>query len=255
MPPPLRILLIDDEAPARQRLRDLLTDLAPQLPTVVVGEADDGRTALDLINDGLHADVALVDLRMPRLDGIGFAQYVATTSAPPAIIFVTAFDDRAVQAFELSATDYLLKPVRAERLLTALRKLPLPSDAKSVPSARRCLRSTERGRLRLIPFDEVIYLRSENKYVLARTAQGEFLVEDSLSQLEEEFGPHLIRIHRACLAMRSAIAGACQDETNEGHWLLILHGADERLPISRRQWPAVRELLDRISDRNDERKK
>jgi len=242
---PLRILLVDDEAPARQRLRDLLDDLQQRLPTVVVGEAGDGHSALALINGGSAADVALVDVRMPGLDGVGLAERLTQHTGAPAVIFVTAHDDKAVQAFDLAATDYLLKPVRAERMLTALQKVVRrPSPAASPP---RCLRSVERGQLRLIPIDEVIYLRSEDKYVIAHTRTGAHLVEESLSRLEEEYASQLIRVHRGALAMRAAIAGVCPDPDSAGHWLLMLRDAAERLPISRRQWPAVKALIDAVT--------
>jgi len=249
--PPLRLLLVDDEAWARQRLRDLLDDLQQRLPTVVVGEAGDGHDALKLIDGGTTADVALVDVRMPGLDGIALAERLAQRTGAPAVIFVTAHDDKAVQAFDLAATDYLLKPVRAERLLTALQKVVRHASPAMPPP--RCLRSTERGQLRLIPLDEVIYLRSEDKYVLAQTRHGSHLIEESLSRLEEEHAGSVIRIHRGALAMRSAIVGVCPDPDNAGHRLLMLRDTNERLPISRRQWPAVKALIDAISGQRPQR--
>jgi len=148
---PLRVLIVDDEAPARARLKNLLADINGELPNVVVGEAADGVEALECLSrqEG-GVDVALVDIRMPRLDGIALAQHLAARPGAPAVIFATAYDQYAVRAFELSAIDYLLKPVRAQRLLAALGKLPLgvPDAAllqRLAPEGRKHLHSTSAG--------------------------------------------------------------------------------------------------------------
>ena len=121
MSAPLQILIVDDEAPARNRLRDLLTDCAAELPTMVVGEAANGVQALQVL-EHTAVDVVLLDIRMPVMDGLELAQHLGRLDTPPAVVFATAYDSYAIQAFELSAVDYLLKPVRSERLVTALRK-------------------------------------------------------------------------------------------------------------------------------------
>ncbi len=243
---PLRVLIVDDEAPARQRLRDLLADIAADLPNVVVGEAADGVEALERL--GAEAvDVMLVDIRMPRLDGIALAQQLAAREAAPPVIFTTAYDQYAVRAFELSAIDYLLKPVRAERLLLALRKLPqgAPDAAqlhRLAPEGRKHLASSERGRVLLVPLADILYLRAELKYVTARTREREYLVEESLTHLEQEFGDRFLRVHRSCLVARAAIAG-CEREADaqgEARWMVLLHDVADRLPVSRRQWPQIK---------------
>lgn len=252
----LRILIVDDEAPARARLRDLLADLSGDIPTRIVGEAVDGLDALERL-ESVVTDVALVDIRMPRLDGIELARHLARLSAPPAVIFVTAFDQYAVKAFELSAVDYLLKPVRAARLAEALTKAArAPSSMAALrqvteeiaPGGRRQLRCSERGKVLLVPVSEVIYFKAELKYVTARTPEREYLLEESLLQLETEFSERFLRIHRNCLVARAAVAGFEREYDDpagdgEGHWVLILRGIDERLPVSRRQWPQVKALL------------
>jgi two-component system response regulator AlgR len=250
---PLKVLLVDDEGPARRRLRDLLEDLAGELPTEVVGEAGDGVAALEWLEQA-QADVALIDIRMPRMDGIELARHLATRPQAPAVVFVTAYDQYAVQAFELAAVDYLLKPVRAERLLAALGKVvrrpaAILEAAEAVqPGGRRQLRCPERGRVLLVQVADILYLRAEQKYVTARTAEREFLLEESLAQLEAEFGSRFLRIHRNCLVARDAIAGfARQHEPGadgEAHWAIILRGTDERLVVSRRQWPQVKAAID-----------
>jgi len=262
-------MLVDDEALARQRLRHLLDDIAPELSTEIVAEAVDGIDALEQL-DTAAVDIALLDIRMPRMDGIELARHLARLPAPPAVIFVTAYDQYAVKAFELNAIDYLLKPVRAERLLAALRKakpLPLPVNAMQAldqlaPGGRRHLRCAERGRLLLVPVADVLYFKAELKYVTARTAEREYLLEESLAHLEQEFAARLVRIHRNCLVARDAVTGCAreqahdstspdpnpgdklvQPELSDPHWALLLKGVPERLPVSRRQWPQVKAEL------------
>ena len=247
----LRLLLVDDEAPARTRLRNLLDDLAPQLATEVLAEASDGIEALERIEDAV-IDVALVDIRMPRMDGLQLALQLTRRPNPPAIIFITAFDQYAVKAFDLSAVDYLLKPVRSQRLLEALHKVRqgepgIVTLQKLVPEGRRQLRSTERGRVILIPIEEVLFLRAEQKYVTARTVAAEHLLEDSLLQLESEFGERFVRVHRNCLVAVAAMAGyeraADEEGESEPHWQLLLRGVGDKIPVSRRQWPVVKALI------------
>jgi two-component system response regulator AlgR len=254
---PLRVLIVDDEAPARSRLRNLLDDVAEQVPTEVVVEAADGIAALEKL-DGVEADVALVDIRMPRMDGVELARHLAGLASPPAVIFVTAYDQYAVKAFELSAVDYLLKPVRAERLAEALRKASRSPVAVAAlrrateaiePGGRRHLRCSERGKILLVPVADVVYFKAELKYVTARTSAREFLLEESLSQLETEFDGRFLRIHRNCLVARMAITGFEREHESpaadaEAHWTVLLNGVPERLPVSRRQWQQVKAVLE-----------
>ncbi|MCK9285513.1 MAG: LytTR family DNA-binding domain-containing protein [Rhodocyclaceae bacterium] len=247
---PLRILLVDDEKPARVRLRQLLDDLAARLATRVVDEAADGVEALEKLAERM-VDVVLVDIRMPRLDGLQLALHIARLPQPPAVIFVTAYDKYAVQAFELAAVDYLLKPVRAERLEEALRKIRRGFSDVSLhslaPQGRLQLRCSERGRVSMIPLDEVLYFKAELKYVTVRTARGEHLLEESLTQLESEFGARFLRVHRNCLVARNAIAGYERGTPKEGEteaqWLLLLQGSTEKIPVSRRQWAQVKAAI------------
>jgi len=246
----LRLILVDDEAPARTRLRDLLGDIAAEVPSVVVAEAADGRAALELAQAG-SLDVALIDIRMPGMDGVELARHLARLPAAPAVIFVTAFDQYAVQAFELAALDYLVKPVRAARLADALKKARRRADdaerlERSALSVRQNLSCLERGRILLVPVAEILYLKAEQKYVTARTAEREYLLEESLVHLETEFSQRFLRIHRNCLVARGAVSGverAADEGDAEAHWQVIIEGAAERLPVSRRQWPQVKSLL------------
>ncbi len=240
----LRVLIVDDEAPARTRLRDLLGDVRLNQPNRIAGFAANGEEALRLL-DAEPVDVVLADIRMPGLDGVGLAKQLNGRESPPVVIFTTAYEEYAVQAFDLAVADYLVKPVRASRLAEALDKVRrLRNPAQSGNGADKPLSVTERGRILLVEIERVIYLRAEQKYVTARTAEREYLLDDSLVCLEENYPDRFVRIHRNCLVARDAIAGV-RREANEGdgRWLIALKGLQEELPVSRRQWPPVKSLL------------
>lgn len=250
---PLSVMIVDDEAPARARLRDLLADIDGQMPNVVIAEAANGLLAVEAIARlsaaGSGLDVALVDIRMPTMDGIELARHLTQLENPPGIIFVTAYDNYAVHAFELNAIDYLVKPVRSQRLATALQKVRLtrstltPKLLAGLPQGSRShLSCRERGRLLLIALPDIIYLKADLKYVTARTASREYLLDESLTHLEEEFSARFIRLHRSALVAREAIAGFEKSDADEAdtQWQAILTGIPERLPVSRRQWPLVK---------------
>jgi len=244
---PLRIIIVDDEAPARARLRDLLGECGSELPLVVTGEAASGPAALELLSQAA-ADVVLLDIRMPEMDGIEVAQHLQQIEHPPAVVFATAYDDYAIRAFELHAVDYLLKPIRLERLKAALaraRAAPLRPEAlrELARAPRTHLSAQERGRIHLIPVTDVIYLKAELKYVSVRTAAREYLIEESLTRLEQEFGARFVRVHRNCLVARAAVRGfERSEEGGEAHWEVVLTGVDERIALSRRQQHVVREF-------------
>ena len=251
---PLKILVVDDEPLARDRLRELLVDIAIQFPSTVVGEAGNGVAALDFLRD--HAvDVVLADIRMPRMDGIELAGHLGAFPAPPAVIFTTAYDNYAVQAFDLNAVDYLLKPVRAQRLLVALQKVQAaqPAPPELLASVGRAVRGggrthlscLERGRLLLVPVAEVLYFKADLKYVTARTVDREYLLDEALTHLESEFAERFIRLHRAVLVARTALAGfekAAGDDAEAYGWAL-LRGVPDKLPVSRRQWAPAKSAL------------
>lgn len=251
----LSVLIVDDEAPARTRLRDLLADIASEVPNALVAEAANGLLALQAI-EGRQIDVVLVDIRMPKMDGIELVRHLAHLQHPPAVIFVTAYDSYAVQAFELNAVDYLLKPVRAQRLAAALQKArqlrPPPAPqvlAQLQQGARTHLSCRERGRLLLIPLFEIIYLKADLKYVTARTRDREYLLDESLTQLEQEFSERFIRLHRSVLVAKEAICGfeKTASDDAETQWQALLRGVAEKLPVSRRQWPLVKSYAKQLS--------
>lgn len=245
----LTILIADDETPARNRLRDLLGDMAE---ITIVAEAQNGKEAVELAVQHTP-DLILMDIRMPLMDGIEAAQHLQQLPVPTKLIFTTAYDAYAIKAFELNAIDYLLKPIRQERLETALGKVRalLPAQIESLKPLqpiRTHLSIHERGRVILVPLSDVIYFRAEQKYVTVRTAQREFLIEDSLTQLELEFGDHLLRMHRNCLVAKPFIAGfekraiTHDDAQTEQQWVAILKGVPETIAVSRRQQHLIKTI-------------
>jgi two-component system response regulator AlgR len=243
----LKVFIVDDEAPSRERLKELLGDIAAEVPSSVVGEARHGVEALELI-PAAEPQVVLLDIKMPGMGGLEVARHLGTLERPPRIVFVTAHDRHAVEAFELNALDYLLKPVRAERLAAALKKATIPEGeqlAKAAEGPREYLSVPERSRIVLVPVRDILFLRAEQKYVTVRTRTREHLIEESLVALEREFATRFVRIHRNCLVARAAIRGfeRAPGEEDEAHWLVVLDGVEERLPVSRRQWPQLRDLV------------
>lgn len=246
----LRVFIVDDEPPARNRLRELLGDCNEQLPLVLVGEAANGQEALDKLTEK-PADVVLMDIRMPQMDGIELAQHLQKLPYPPVIIFTTAYDSYAIKAFELHAIDYLLKPIRLGRLFDALSRarnaVPIQTEVLRdlLPEPRRNLAIHERGKIHLIPIEQVMYLRAESKYITVRTLEREYLIEESLTALEREFASRFIRIHRNCLVAKDAIEGFERGGGDEGEssgWMVKLKGLPEMLAISRRQQQIVKEF-------------
>jgi len=243
-----RILVADDEAPARSRLRDLLDEIRDRFPLAIVDEARTGKEVLATVNRE-KVDVVLLDIRMPEMDGMEAARHLAGMPQPPAIIFTTAFDTYAIKAFEVNAIDYLLKPIRAERLLAALGKTRSgPNVSRQALEAaanqpRRHLSVHERGKIHLVPVADILYLRAELKYVTVRTAEREYLVEESLTHLEEEFESLFVRIHRNCLVARAAISGFERNaEESESGWAVVIKATGEKLPVSRRQHQVVKQF-------------
>ena len=243
----IKVFIVDDEEPARERLKELLGDIAAEVPTVVAGEARNGMEAIERFPQS-DAQVLLLDIQMPGIGGLEVARHLSTLEPPPEVVFVTAHDRHAVEAFELNALDYLLKPVRAERLAAALKKAASPAReqlARASAAPREYLSVAERNRIALVPVREILFLRAEQKYVTVRTRAREHLIEEALVALEREFADTFVRIHRNCLVARAAIRGfeRTGGGDDEPHWQVVVDGLDERLPVSRRQWPLVKEVI------------
>lgn len=242
----MRILIADDERLARQRLSSLLREIS--LDYRVVAEADNG---LEVIRQCkiIHPELVLLDVRMPAMDGIDAAKNLSQLQSPPVIIFTTAYDQHALQAFEAHAIDYLVKPVRKERLQTALSKANKFIGLQTTGSVgssgdggtRTRIGARVRGELKLISVDEICFFRADQKYTIIGTGETEILIEESLSALENEFGERFIRIHRNALVAVSFVEGL--EKNREGQVMLKLRGIDLRLEVSRRHIPKVRALL------------
>jgi two-component system response regulator AlgR len=242
----LRVLVVDDEALARLRLKTLLADCRE--PTAVaVAEAGGAVAAMHLLQHEAF-DVVLLDIHMPGTDGLALANAVRQLADPPAVVFVTAHAEHAVQAFELEAADYLTKPVRLERLQAALQKVKrlraaAPGLAAVLPE--EVLIIQDRGKTLRVPLAEVLYLKAELKYVTVRTAGRSHILDGALSELEERYATRFLRVHRNALVARSAIRALerhVDPEEGEG-WAVRLAGVEELLAVSRRQLSAVRQVI------------
>ena len=240
----MRALIVDDEPLARERMAALLADIDG---IEIVGEAGNGRDALEAIGR-LAPDVLLLDIRMPVMDGIEVARHLAALADAPAVIFCTAYGDHAIDAFEANAVDYLLKPVRAERLAAALAKAKRWSGEGASPVARALdaqarthLCARVRGSLVLVPVTDVDYLLAEDKYVVVHHLRGEVLIEEPLKALEDEFESRFVRIHRNCLVARAKLTGLTR--TPDGRLFANLEGVGATLEVSRRNLPALRKLI------------
>jgi two-component system response regulator AlgR len=265
------ILIVDDEAPARERMKILISDIQDTCPCDLVGEASDGQTALDLLVEK-NPDMILLDVQMPGMTGIELAQHIAYAKLvnPPAVIFVTAYDEYALKAFEVHAMDYLLKPVRAARLSEAVLRISqlraqtqnktqnqaqnqLLDALKPIVKTRQNFSVLEKNRVLLISVRDVLFLKAEQKYVTIQTKTRAYLTEESLVSIEAELGEVFVRAHRNALVARDAIMGVeravhvidteQENEKNTDSWQVIVRESNERLPISRRQWPAIKALV------------
>ncbi|MCC5810966.1 MAG: response regulator transcription factor [Ectothiorhodospiraceae bacterium] len=248
----MKVLIVDDEAPARERLAQLVEDIGGYQ---VVAGARNGDEAVRLAQQ--HGpQVVLMDIRMPGKDGLDAARELALQRQPPAIIFVTAYGEHALDAFQASGVDYLLKPVRRERLQQALTRacslnraqLEALEEQREQPpgDGRQHILCRRRGALELIPVAEIHYFQAEHKYVTVCHTEGEDLIEESLRQLEDEFADRFVRIHRNALVARDRLLGLEKDL--DGRRYLLLRGVSQRLEVSRRHVADVRRLL---RDRGD----
>jgi two-component system response regulator AlgR len=242
----LKVLIVDDEPLARSRLRTLLGDCTAPA-TSVEAEAANATQAIEWLQRQ-PVDVALIDIHMPGADGLTLARTLRALPQPPAVVFVTAHAEHAVQAFDLEALDYLTKPVRLERLQAALQKVERSMQSAIGSGSDRpeeVLIIQDRGRTERVPLSQVLYLKAELKYITVRTKVRSYILEGSLSELEEKFKSRFMRIHRNALIARRAVRALEKHydaEEGEG-WAVRLEGIDELLSVSRRQLTAVREVV------------
>lgn len=244
-----RILIADDEAPARSRLGRMVGEISD---SEVVGEAGNGREVLRLCTE-LTPDIVLLDIRMPDMDGIEAARHLDMLENGPAVIFTTAFDHYAVDAFDAHAIGYLLKPVRQERLERAISharqfsKTQLGTLVRDLdtPSKRSNICVRRASGLQLIPVEEILYFRADQKYVTVSHLHGEDLIDDPLKSLADEFAEEFIRIHRNALI---ALAYLDRMEKNaDGQYAVWLKHCDTPLTVSRRHVTTVKDYLKRLA--------
>jgi len=241
----MKVLIVDDEAPARARLRAMLEDIDGYS---VCGDAANGAAALAL-TEQTQPDILLMDIRMPGMDGLEAAQHLQSLQQPPAIIFTTAYNAFALQAFETHAVDYLLKPVRQERLVEALQhaqrltRVQATSlhDMDEQSRGRQCICASVRGSLQLVPVEEIRYFQADQKYVTVCTADRQVLIEETLKGLEQEFAEQFVRIHRNALVARHYISGMTKGV--DGQLLVQLAGIEQALEVSRRHAAEIRRLV------------
>jgi len=236
----MKVVIADDEAPARARLAALLA--AGDGYCEVVGQAANGAEVLAHC-ERQHVDLVLLDIRMPGMDGIAAALVLATRPDPPAVIFVTAYDEHALAAFDANAIDYLLKPVRPERLARALDKARALSrdQQEALAASGHYLNASYRGGVLRIPAHEAILLRADSKYVEVWHASGMALTEESLRAIEERLPGAFLRVHRNALVAPGRVRELRRDPG--GQLSLLLHGCDQVVEVSRRHAPDVRHLL------------
>lgn len=245
----MRVLIVDDEKPARDRLRQLVEDGGQH---EVVGEAGNGEQAIGMATQ-FNPDVVLLDIRMPGVDGIETAHHLNSMESPPAVVFTTAYDEYAIDAFDARAIGYVLKPVRRERLERALehaaritgQMLTQLTSETSLKSQRQHVCTREHGQLRLIPITDIRYFNADQKYVTVHHGGGQSLIDDSLKQLEEEFGDAFVRIHRNSLVALQQIDRL--EKTDDGKTMVVLRGDNsdtgDALIVSRRHAAEVRRQL------------
>jgi len=239
----MKILIVDDEQLARDRLARMLGEIEG---CSVVGQAANGMQAVERC-DALAPDIVLLDIRMPGMDGLEAARHMAGMEEPPAVVFCTAYEEHAIDAFNVQAVGYLLKPVRRDDLVRVIASATRPNRAQLAAlsveegSKRTHISARTRRGLELVPIDEVCFFQADQKYVTVRHPGGELLIDDTLKELEDEFGERFIRVHRNALVSAKHIVGL--DRNEEGQYQIRLRGVPEGIDISRRHVADVRRLI------------
>jgi len=247
----MNVLIVDDEPLARDRLERMVNVLAGY---TVVGQAGNGQEAVVKSRE-LAPDIVFMDVRMPGMDGLAAAQHLAELAVPPAVIFCTAYDDYAVEAFSSQAVGYLLKPVKREDLANALERASRLNKAQlaelqqspalaNSTAGRTHITSRSRRGIDLVPVADIRMFQADHKYVTAFYGDNEALLDETLKELEEEFEGRFVRIHRNALAAVPHIEG--MDRSSDGQYYLRLTGIDIRPQVSRRHVAALRKLLEKL---------
>jgi len=239
----MQVLIVDDEQLARDRLQRMVEDLANHQ---VAGQAANGVEAVELAARE-RPDVVLLDIRMPGMDGLEAARHLLDLEEPPAVVFCTAYEEHAIEAFDVQAVGYLLKPVRKadlDRVLGSVQRLNKAQLAHlhdGGAQRRTHISARTRRGIELVPVHDVCYFQADQKYVTVRHADGELIIDETLRELEREFDDGFIRIHRNALVATRAIIGVQRDD--DGHYKVRMKGIDELLEISRRHVALVRKAI------------
>jgi two-component system response regulator AlgR len=249
----MRVLVCDDEQLARGRVKRLAEEIDG---VTVVAEAADGREAVSEAQR-TQPEVVLLDIRMPDMDGLEAASHLLNTEKPPAVIFCTAFDEHALQAFKVHAVDYLLKPINRDDLAAALEragslnrvqletvKQEVGLEGEDASNERQHISARTHKGIELVPVNEIRYFQADQKYVTVRWPDGEVLIDETLKELEEEFGDRFVRIHRNALVALDYLEG--MELAEQGHYQVRLRGLDDRLTVSRRHVPGLRKVMQRM---------
>lgn len=243
----MRVLVVDDEKLARERLVRMVDALENY---AVVGEAGCGDEAIQKTLD-VEPDIVLLDIRMPGKDGMATGKELAEMASPPAVVFCTAFGEHAIEAFDVNAAGYLLKPVRRDALVDTLGKIGRVNKIQaqalgaeeddSTSRARTHISAKTRRGIELIPLSDIRFFQADHKYVTVRHEKGEVLIDDTLRDLETEFGDRVVRIHRNALVMTDHLEGLERDP--RGHYRVRMRGVEDRLDVSRRHVSGLRRLV------------
>lgn len=241
----MKVLIVDDEPLAQQRLQQLLADVS-QVTQIFL--ANNGMQAIESCQQN-KPDIVLLDIRMPGMDGLEAAQHICKIKKSPAIIFTTAYNEYALDAFQVNAVDYLVKPVRKEKLVESLAKACRLNRAQlstiSPPSnSRKNVTAKISGSIKLIPVKDIFYFQAEQKYVTVKHLNGETIIEDTLKDLQEEFTDDFIRIHRNALIAKQFITGIYKEPRGQSY--VRLKNLDKKLEISRRHLSSVKKLINNL---------
>ena len=241
----MNILIADDESGACQYLSGMIKSLPGCYD---VGHAENGVEAVYKAYD-LDIDVVLMDVRMPRMNGLEAARYISGFDNPPAVVFTTAYLEHAIDAFDVNASGFLLKPIQPSRMVEVLEKLRRNPVGKGKVSEPAVFDESEnsyiccriRQGLNLLALNKILYLKAESKYTLVRHVFGCSMTDKPLKMFEERLGDRLLRVHRRILVNKAYVAGIEKGEKNT--YFMVLRGSEEKLEISRRSLPSVREYL------------
>lgn len=241
----MKLLVVDDEPLAQQRLKQLL-DSIDIVDSITL--ANNGLRAIESCQDD-KPDLVLMDIRMPGMDGLEAAQHISKMEEPPAIIFTTAYDEYALDAFKANAVDYLLKPVREHTLKASIEKACSLNSAqletvRSQHDGRTNITAKISGNIKLIPVKDIVYFQAEQKYVTVKYINGETIIEDTLKELQSEFSDTFVRIHRNAIVSKKFITGIHRD--NQGHSYVLLGEEQKQLEISRRHLSEIKKLLSEL---------